>query len=153
MAKYCLGTCKGKSKTKCDEYGLKPEGACANPLGMSADAKGNYKIPDSAITSNRGHMRDGSWEAEARNARLYFTDDHKNRRIGAWCSRTSDVTTNSLQSLVVDLSKVKRITHIATQGRDKYFERVSEFKVGYSDDGRKFYAYTENGEERIFQGM
>ena len=51
------------------------------------------------------------------------------KRIGAWCSPTNDVTRSTLQMVTVDLGLAKRITYIATQGRDKYFERVSQFKV------------------------
>jgi len=152
MSKICLGSCKEHVAQKCDKVGLKPKGACANPLGMSADEQGKYLIPDSAITSTHKSLRVGHWSAEARNARLYFSDDHRNRRVGAWCASTSDITSNSLHGVIVDLGKQKRITHIATQGRDKYFERVSEYKLGYSNDGRKFFPYTENGRKRIFKG-
>jgi len=138
---------------KCDEPGLRPKGTCTNPLGLAYDGSGRFTIPDSAFKSKRGHLSPGGgWAASAQNARLYFMDDYTNKRIGAWCSPTSDVTMSSLQMLTVDLGSNKRITYIATQGRNKYFERVSQFKVEYSDDNRTFKKYTEGGEEKIFQG-
>ena len=99
--------------------------------GLSYDGTGKFKIPDSRFSSVGGHLSPGGgWQAGPENARLYFTDDYKNKRIGSWCSPTNDVTKSTLQKVTVDLGQVKRITYIATQGRDKYFERVSQFKVG-----------------------
>lgn len=49
--------------------------------------------------------------AGASNARLYFEDDHDQKRIGGWCAASRDP-----QWLKVDLGKVKQITGIATQG-------------------------------------
>jgi hypothetical protein len=151
MSQHCAATCKKRGvDVPCDEPGMRPPGECANPLGLASDGTKNFKIKDIAFTSVRGHMTPGGgWSATASNARLYFTDDYTDKRIGAWCSPTSDVTKSTLQKITVDLGEKKRITYIATQGRDKYFERVSQFKVEYSDDNVTFTTYTEEGEESI----
>lgn len=53
----------------------------------------------------------GGWVAGASNARLYFEDDHDQKRIGSWCA-----SSRNPQWIKVDLGKVKQITAIATQG-------------------------------------
>ena len=49
--------------------------------------------------------------AGARNARLYFEDDHKSKRIGAWCANK-----RKNQWLKIDLGRKRKLTGIATQG-------------------------------------
>jgi len=43
----------------CDKDVKKPSGSCANPLGLSVDASGNSKIPDSAFSSGGRHLAPG----------------------------------------------------------------------------------------------
>jgi len=154
MAKNCGKSCKDAGvEVRCDEQGLQPKGECTNPLGLASDGSGRFKIPDSSFSSEHGHLTPGGgWEAGPWNARLYMTDDYRRKRIGSWCSPTNDVTRSTLQMVTVDLGVAKRITYIATQGRDKYFERVSQFKVQYSNDNVNYQTYTEDGKEKVFQG-
>ena len=58
----------------------------------------------------------GGWNADAKNARLYFQDDYDNLRIGAWCAASHDSARSSDGYLQVDLGQQNNITHIATQG-------------------------------------
>ena len=51
------------------------------------------------------------WRAHPSNARLYFEDDPKEKKIGAWCSH--DPNPKYLQ---IDLQRKRRIAFIATQG-------------------------------------
>ena len=51
------------------------------------------------------------WDCGARNARMYFTDDFKNKRVGGWCAATSEN-----QWLQVDLGTNRYITAVGTQG-------------------------------------
>ena len=53
----------------------------------------------------------GGWDSGARNARLYFTDEFKAKRVGAWCAATP-----KNQWLQVDLRNEKYITAVGTQG-------------------------------------
>ena len=58
-------------------------------------------------------LQGGGWVAGASNARLYFEDNHDQKRIGAWCA-----SSRNPQWIKIDLGKVKKITGIATQGDD-----------------------------------
>nr|XP_047126379.1 zinc metalloproteinase nas-15-like isoform X2 [Hydra vulgaris]XP_047126380.1 zinc metalloproteinase nas-15-like isoform X3 [Hydra vulgaris] len=148
MTRNCAISCKND---RCDKQVLKPSGKCADPLGLSWDGK-SYKIPDSALYSP-DHLKPGeNWEASARNARLYFEDDHKNKRIGAWCAASHEQVGSKNGYVQVDLGSQKTINYIATQGRFRYFERVSQFKIEYSNDGVKFQTYSENGVQKKFEG-
>ena len=62
-------------------------------------------------------LQGGGWVAGASNARLYFEDDHSQKRIGSWCA-----SSRSSQWIKVDLGRVKKITGIATQG-DSYIDQ------------------------------
>jgi len=60
------------------------------------------------------------WEAAPSNARLYFRDDHTNKRIGAWCPATHDIAKSDNGYLQVDLGSQKTINYIATQGIETF---------------------------------
>ena len=57
-------------------------GQCVEPLGLSLDLEGNYKIPDSAMTQTSQLSPGAGWHAAGRNARLYMEDDYNDLRIG-----------------------------------------------------------------------
>ena len=63
------------------------------------------------ITETHFYDEGGGWVAGARNARLYFEDDHGQKRIGGWCA-----SSRNPQWIKVDFGRVKKITGIATQG-------------------------------------
>merc|ERR1712168_1202556 len=119
---------------------------------MSYDgSKNKWKIPDSSITGRGGYLAPGAgWEASFSNARLYFRDDYDNKRIAAWCASSHDQARNDRENYVqVDLGQQKQVTYIATQGRDKYFERVSAYKISYSNDGSSYQFYQNS---KVFDG-
>lgn len=148
MNKNCMKSCKVQD---CDNGIQRPPGRCTNPLGLAWDGTNNFKIPDSAFYSP-SHLIPGTWQAHAKNARLYYKDDHTNKRIGAWCAESHDSARSANGYVQVDLGQRKTITYIATQGRDKYFERVSKFKIQYSDNGSNFQTYQHNGADKVFDG-
>eukprot|EP00794_Sanderia_malayensis_P006292 gene6292-7014_t len=150
MLRNCQISCN--QTQYCDKGIVRPPGSCANPLGIATDGK-SYNIPDSSMraSSNSELSPGGGWVAAARNARLYFEDDYDNKRIAAWCVKTWD-DFRAGQYLEIDLLNQKNIQYIATQGRQKYFERVSKFKVKYSNDRRTWYDYSENGKVKEFDG-
>ena len=57
----------------------------------------------------------GGWSAAGKNARLYFHDDHDNKRIAAWCVGSWDDFKRD-PYIQVDLGSSKNIQYIATQG-------------------------------------
>jgi hypothetical protein len=154
MAHNCMISCKkvDPSMVHCDAKPQTPPGSCANSLGLGVDANGQYKLPDSAFSSPAHLAPGGGWQASARNARLYMVDDHKAKRIGAWCAKSHDSAKSSEGYVQVDLGSRKKITWIATQGRYKYFERINKYKIAYSNDGRSFQNYQENGRDKLFIG-
>lgn len=152
------GYTKEKSAGGCDSRGLEPSGLCTRPLGLSRASSRN-RIPNSAFTASHGHliMTDGGgkrWEAGPWNARLYQEDAYRSGDVGGWCAPNAEGSMRKLHYLTVDLGKKKRVAYVATQGRDKYFERVSQFKIEYSDTGNDndFCPYLENGKEKVFEG-
>ena len=148
MVKNCAIAC---NNTRCDKEVPKPAGKCADPLGLSWDGTG-YKIPDSALYSP-DNLKPGDWEASARNARLYFEDDHQKKRIGAWCAASHDQVGSADGYIQVDFGSQRTINYIATQGRFRYFERVSQFQIQYSNDGTTFKTYSEDGvASKTFEG-
>ncbi|XP_065064873.1 uncharacterized protein LOC135691056 isoform X2 [Rhopilema esculentum] len=145
MRSNCKASCK---QTDCDREPQKPSGPCSSPLGIGFDGKG-WKIPDKSMTSN-SELQIDSWSASASNARLYYEDDADKKRIAAWCAKTWKHKLGPY--IEIDLGSQKKIKYIATQGRDKFFERVSKFKVRFSNDRRRWYEYIENGRIREFDG-
>ncbi|XP_057302423.1 zinc metalloproteinase nas-14-like [Hydractinia symbiolongicarpus] len=149
MLRNCMVSC---NNTVCDQPGLKPPGQCADPLGLSSDGTKNFKIPDSAFSSPYHLSPGGGWDAAAKNARLYFEDDYDDKRIGSWCAKSHDSARSADGYVQVDLGSRKTISYIATQGRDKYFERVAKFKIQYGDNGSTFQTYQEGGSDKVFDG-
>jgi len=135
----CLISCKAK----CDTQPPQPAGACAAPLGLGWD----YKLPDSAFSASSEMTPGGGWVASASNARLYYEDNHDQKRIGGWCA-----SNRNPQWLKVDLGQVKKITGIATQGRDVFYEHVKNYELEFSTDGVSWERYKENGTSKIFTG-
>eukprot|EP00795_Rhopilema_esculentum_P001751 gene1751-16235_t len=147
MLKKCKLSC---NQTDCDRGIQKPPGTCNEPLGMAWDGK-TWKLPDSSITAASVLSPGSGWSAAGPNARLYYHDDHDNKRIAAWCVKSWDDFRQN-PYIQVDLGTTKNVQYIATQGRDKYFERVSQYKISYSNDGSTFQPYMENGQEKLFDG-
>ena len=61
------------------------------------------------------------WEGGARNARMYFEDDLKQKRVGGWCAATSEN-----QWLQVDLGANKYISAVGTQGKHQLPAQAAE---------------------------
>lgn len=137
-------TCRISCKTRCDAKEPKPTGSCASPLGLGWEFQG---LPDSAFKASSEFAPGGGWEAGANNARLYFEDDQNSKRIGAWCG-----TKRENQWLQIDLGGRKRLTGIATQGRDVFHEHVKEYRLQFSDNGSNWKDYKENGNVKTFIG-
>ena len=55
-------------------------------------------------------------------------------KTGAWSSRTNDQS----QYIQVDFGEVKRVTQVASQGRQDAAQWVTRFKVSYSTFGKVF---------------
>jgi hypothetical protein len=98
-------------------------------------------IPDARITASSMWDRNHS----PAQARLDM------KRVGLVRGGWSAVTNNAHQWLQVDLDKVTKVTHIATQGRhDSYYTQwVKSYSLQYSLNGRRFVDY-EGG--KIFKG-
>ena len=64
---------------------------------------------------NAVYFLGGGWLAPPKAARLYLTDDHTTRTVGAWCANPGATKSSWLE---IDLGKVKRVTGVATQGTE-----------------------------------
>ena len=100
-------------------------------LGMASE-----DIPDSAITASSAHQG-----LPAVRGRLYST---KYGDFTAWGSGV--VNTN--QWLRIDLSKVRFVTAVATQGRHFTPQWVKSYWLSYSTDGTIFSEYKDQNQIR-----
>ncbi|XP_078365168.1 EGF-like repeat and discoidin I-like domain-containing protein 3 isoform X2 [Oculina patagonica] len=114
-------------------------GVCSTPLGMESGA-----ILDSQITASTVYDANHA----AHQARLHFKRSGDIQ--GGWSARPSD----NNQWLQVDLQRTTRVTRIATQGRYRYNQWVTEYKLQYGEDGQTFKTYRRIGDQSdtIFQG-
>ncbi|XP_032220214.2 uncharacterized protein LOC5519420 isoform X2 [Nematostella vectensis] len=135
----CLRSCLAQG---CDDKPVRPAGTCSEPFGAGWD----YKLSDDAFNAS-SFIKKGKWDFGPRNARLYKEDDSVYKRVGGWCAAGK-----RNQWLQVDLGNVRIITAVAIQGRDKSYEHVKSFELGFSVDGKKFYKYREKGKLKTFQG-
>lgn len=136
----CIRTCLTLG---CDEEPVRPEGTCSEPLGVGWD----NTLPDSAFNASSS-LFTRPWDFGPYNGRLYLQDDRIRKRIGGWCARHK----NHNQWLQVDLGKIKSVTAVATQGRDKYYEHVKSYELAFSKDGVRWNRYKENGRVRVLPG-
>lgn len=136
----CIRTCLALG---CDEEEVRPEGTCSEPLGVGW----NFTLPDSAFKASSSLLT-GGWDFGAYNARLYKQDNRYQKRIGGWCAKDKQ----NGHWLQVDLGKIKFVTAVATQGRDKYFEHVKSYELAFSKDGQRWNKYKEDGRFRVLPG-
>ena len=93
----------------------------------------NEGITDSQITSS-SQLDETHGGNEAR---LNFKADGSDR--GGWSALINDFK----QWIQVDLGDYKRVTRVATQGRNGQDQWVSRYRLQYSDDGEVFRFYKE----------
>ncbi|PFX24322.1 EGF-like repeat and discoidin I-like domain-containing protein 3 [Stylophora pistillata] len=103
---------------------------CSLSLGMESRA-----ISDAQISAS------SQWDAShaAIQGRLIFQAG--GGKEGGWSARAN----NQNQWLQADLGSVKKVTHLATQGRNAASQWVKSYMVEYSDDGSTFHVYKEQG--------
>ena len=73
-------------------------------------------------------------------ARLNFKEEEN--KAGGWSAQTNDEN----QWLQVDLSSYTRVTRVATQGLNAKDEWVTKYKLQFSDDGKNFQNYKQQGD-------
>ena len=59
------------------------------------------------------------------------------QNVGAWCAKTNDVN----QYLQVRFNSVKKISGVATQGREEYNQYVRSYQLEFSLDGYTWHYY------------
>lgn len=108
---------------------------CHSPLGMESRAISDVQISASS-----------QWDANhaAIQGRLNFQAG--GGKQGGWSAKTN----NQNQWLQADLGKVRKVTHLATQGRNGNSQWVKSYKVEFSNDGSTFQFYKEQGADKIF---
>ncbi|KAL9964023.1 hypothetical protein ACROYT_G027596 [Oculina patagonica] len=116
------------------------ERECQEALGME-----NGSITDEQITASSQFANNHA----STQGRLHF--QMTGSKSGAWSARFLDDN----QWLQVDLgNQHTRVTRIATQGRNGHWDRVTKYRLQYSDDEVNFRYYTEQGQatEKDFAG-
>lgn len=111
------------------QLSLEPYGCHEAALGMESGA-----ISDGQITSS------SQWDGNhaAIQGRLHF--EAGGGKAGGWTAGKNDAN----QWLQVDLgSEYCKVTRVATQGRNKYEQWVTKYKLQYSNDGVHFQYYRQ----------
>ena len=86
------------------------------------------------------------WDANhaAKQGRLDF--QAVSGKAGSWSAKANNVN----QWLQIDLgNQHSKVTRVATQGRNAHSQRVTKYKLQYSDDGVNFQYYRENGAIKV----
>lgn len=111
-----------------------PPPGCHSPLGMESRA-----ISDAQISAS------SQWDANhaAIQGRLNFQAG--GGKQGGWSAKTN----NQNQWLQADLGKVRKVTHLATQGRNGNSQWVKSYKVEFSNNGSTFQFYKEQGADKV----
>ena len=97
----------------------------------------NGEIHDTQIDASS--QLDGTHSAKQ--ARLYSHADGST--LGSWSAGANDLN----QWLQVDLGTYRRVTRVATQGRNGFYQWVTKYKLQYSDDGETFHVYEKPGND------
>ena len=104
---------------------------CFEPLGME-----DGTITDVQVTSS-SRLDDNHSPSQAR---LNFKEEEN--KAGGWSAQTNDEN----QWLQVDLGSYTRVTRVATQGLNAKDEWVTRYKLQFSDDGKNFQNYKQQGD-------
>ena len=146
---------KKKKKTKKTKRDLKisislsgfptPEPpVCEAGLGLES-----YAIPDSAVTASS--MVDIYHKPG--NGRLHFQKVPSPLRYGAWATAGAHYLTAKDSWFQVDFGSWRKVTIIATQGRQDALQWVTKYRVSYSYDGIFFKDYMEGGYRKVLKSQ
>ncbi|XP_056903395.1 coagulation factor V isoform X1 [Takifugu flavidus] len=130
-----------KATLRMDFYGCELDG-CSVPLGMESGLIEDHQITASSTVSK---WYSGTW-------RPFLGRLNKEGTINAWQAKYNDMD----QWLQVELTQVKKITGIVTQGA-KFLGAemfVTSFSLQYSHDGKYWHPYTDDDgiPAKIFMG-
>ena len=105
---------------------------CADPLGLE-----NFKITAAQISASSQY----SGTHAPNQGRLHFKGG------GSYSGSWSAGTNNPSQWFQIDLRVATNVTFVATQGRHgNRNQRVTQYKLQYSQDGHTFHAYRHTEE-------
>ena len=104
---------------------------CFEPLGME-----DGTITDVQVTSS-SRLDDNHSPSQAR---LNFKEEEN--KAGGWSTQPNDEN----PWLQVDLGSYTRVTRVATQGLNAKDEWVTKYKLQFSDDGKNFQNYKQQGD-------
>ncbi|PFX33163.1 Neuropilin-2 [Stylophora pistillata] len=106
---------------------------CFTPLGME-----DGMIPDIQVSSS-SRLDDNHSPSQAR---LNFKEERN--VAGGWSAQLNDKN----PWLQVDLGSYTRVTRVATQGMNANDEWVTKYKLQFSDDGKNFQYYKQQGDKK-----
>ncbi|XP_012693029.2 coagulation factor V [Clupea harengus] len=130
-----------KATVRMEYYGCELDG-CSVPLGMKSGDIRDQQITASSTASN---WYAGTWEA-------WLARVDRQGTVNAWQAKHN----NRNQWLQIELSDVKKITGIITQGAKSMGTKmfVSAFTLQYSNDGIRWTKYTDDPDYEVkeFEG-
>ena len=101
---------------------------CLAPLGME-----NFKITPAQISASSQHDGDHA----PNYGRLHYKGNY-----GTWAAGVNDLH----QWIQIDFRVQTTVTYVATQGRFGSSQRVTQYKLQYSNDGNSFQVFKQQGE-------
>lgn len=103
---------------------------CLEALGME-----NGQISDGQISASTQYNA----STAPVHGRLHF--QKTGIQSGGWSAKTNDAN----QWLRIDLGNHTKVTRVATQGRNGHTQRVTKYKLEYSNDTGSFKTYRKEG--------
>ena len=100
---------------------------------------------ESGVITDRQISASSQWDANHAAARGRLHLKEGGGKQGAWSARTNDV----YQWLQINLNGYFTLTHVASQGRIRYGQWVTKYKVQYITDGTNFQYYKEQGKDKV----
>ena len=99
-------------------------------------------------------MVSGALDSSRLAASSIFNDIHDERgsRLLTTTNGARSLSTlhvNTDQYLQVDVGLVTTVTAVATQGRDALDQWIKTYSLSHSKDGSTWFAYKENGQEKV----
>ena len=97
------------------------------------------KIKDEQITAS------STYASSRLGARFGRLNKNLGRNGGSWAAKTRDTH----QWLQINLGGQLRVTATTTQGRAPYNQWVKTYKLKFSNDGKNFQTYKEDGKDKV----
>lgn len=110
---------------------------CNKAYGMQNGRIGNNRVTASS-----------EWNAALGSSRARLMIARHGAKLGSWCVNKRN--NNNRQYLQIDLGRVRKVTMIATQGRQDVGWFVRQYYVKYSQDGYHWAIYSHRNSPKVY---